>query len=221
MKPGIWTAWLKWRRSSPPCRAFISSAILFTESACRTASSPRGWRWSRLLPAFHSLPRFSFGCFRGRLRPEFRLRFFRQLFQDQSVGMLNQFFDFRLAQRVYFDHRHPAVSRHVWRRNDAFHFHQFRKLLRRAFEGDLRRAHAGLKVCDAKDFSRDTKEQVVLPLNVLGGIWKRETKGAHPVNVRSHRENIAARRDAGNLRFAFAVSQQQECSAVRGRLPHL
>src|ERR1700731_907733 len=186
MKLATLIAWLKWRRSSLPCRAFISSEIHFTASAYRTASSPRGWRWSRLLPAFHSLPRFSFCCFYLRLSPQqftfgcfggnclaqFSLLFLRQLFQNHLIGLSDQLFYFRLAQRVHFDHCHPMVSRHIRRWNDALHFHQFRKFLRRAFEGNLRRTHSRLKIGATTHLSGNAKEQIVLPLNVFRGMQK-------------------------------------------------
>ncbi len=77
------------------CRDFISSATHFMGSACRTASSQRGWRWSRSLPAFHSPRWFSLltslpcavspcaACSRLLCRQR-GLRFLRQLFQNHA-----------------------------------------------------------------------------------------------------------------------------------------
>ena len=109
-----------------------------------TVSNQRGKPWNRLPPPFHSPRRFSFAFLSGRLRArrcaQVSLCFLRQFLQNKLIRTLNQLFHFWLAQSVRLYHCHPVVTRHVWRRNNPFDLHQFRKFFWSAFEGDFCRA---------------------------------------------------------------------------------
>src|ERR1700761_1645946 len=105
--------------------------------------------------------------------------------------MADKLFQLRLAQCFQINDSDPIVARHVRRGNNTFNLYQFGKFLRSAFKGHFGWTQRWLKISDAKHLSRNTKQQVVLPLHVFSCVRQREAKGAHPVNVRIHKERRA------------------------------
>lgn len=89
--------------------------------------------------------------------------------------------EFRLAKALKIRDGNPVIARHVRRGNDADNLHQFVEFFRSTFESHQAGAIARLEISDAIHFFTDTKEQIVLPADFLGGVRERQAEFAHPV----------------------------------------
>jgi len=170
-EPGIWIAWQRWKRSSPPCRAFISSAFFSRNRRAGLHQSAR-WRVEQITSGVSQPARFSFGCFRCSFAP-IPCVFFRQLFQDQLVGMLISCLIPAGAARLF--HHRPQLFRAMYGAGMMPSTSQVPQTSPRAFEGIFVGPMPALRFATQKIFPAIRKSSRA-PLNVLGGIWKRETK---------------------------------------------
>jgi hypothetical protein len=116
--------------------------------------------------------------------------FLWQLRQRQFIRSTQQPCQFLPRQRVSSLQRHPLRPGQVRRRNDVLPLDQLRKILGRCFEREADRRR--LERRHRKHFSAHFKHQIVAPLDLLRGSWKRQAQLAQPFRV--HRPSLCQKR---------------------------
>src|SRR6185312_12798013 len=140
---------------------------------------------------------------------------------DHRVRLPDAAVDFGSGKRVQIFQHHPLVSSNIWSGDNSLILDQLEKFSGIAFEYEPLWNPA--QANHGKYFAPDLKTKFILPLQLLGGVSKRETQSSQGVEIHS-RQSFVVLKSLKPARVLRPGSDSDRCGACHdkwSRAPYL